>query len=353
MKTFLLFFSIFFFAALLSQAQIAFFDQIQPEVEIFEHVLEDERPFAQCHASSIESLGFGQYMMVWFAGTHEKNDDVGIWMSKGGPGNWSSPKMLVKVREDPHWNPVLFRTPGNQLHLYFKVGKEIDDWETWVMYSDDLGNSWSEPKELIPGDRGGRGPVRNHILVLSNGTWLAPASIEKNRVWNAFVDRSEDNGANWLISETLILDRNVIKGEGIIQPALWESSPGKVHMLLRSSAGKIARSDSKDFGRTWSPVVLTDLPNNNSGIDIAHITGKAIALAYNPVGKNWGPRYPMSLAISQDNGKSWDINMDIEEGQEGNEFSYPSMIYEDGFLILCYTWNRENIRFVKIRLNGR
>lgn len=65
------------------------------------------------------------------------------------------------------------------------------------------------------------------------------SSIEKKRVWNAFVDRSDDRGESWLNSETLILDRKLITGEGVIQPALWESSPGNVHMLLRTSAGKI------------------------------------------------------------------------------------------------------------------
>lgn len=334
-------------------AQLLLFGEIQPQVETFEFVFGKDKPFAQCHASSIEKLGYGKYMIVWFAGSHEKNDDVGIWMSKGSPGHWSPPALLVKVRDDPHWNPVLFNTPDNKLFLYFKVGKEIDDWETWVMYSEDLGETWSDPEELVVGDRGGRGPVRNHMLVLSNGTWLAPASVEKERVWNAFVDRSEDGGAIWLNSETLILDRELIKGEGVIQPALWESSPGNVHMFLRTSAGQIGRSDSKDFGRTWTPVELIDLPNNNSGIDVAQIQGETLALAFNPVGKNWGPRYPMELAISHDNGLTWPLRKIIEKGTEGNEFSYPSLIYEEGYLVLCYTWNRENIRFVKLSLNGK
>jgi predicted neuraminidase len=331
-------------------AQSPFFQNSDPVIEVQEFVFDDERPFAQCHASSIESLGFGKYMIVWFAGTREKDDDVGIWMAKGKPGNWSKPKLLVKVRDDAHWNPVLFNSPDGRLYLYFKIGKEIDDWETWVQFSDDLGETWSKPEELVEGDRGGRGPVRNHILVLSNGTWLAPASVEKNRVWNAFIDRSDDGGATWMPTETLILDRNVVKGEGVIQPALWESKPGHVHMFLRTSAGKIGRSDSKDFGRTWSPVVLTDLPNNNSGIDIARIYGETIALVYNPVGKNWGARFPMQLSVSYDNGHTWPVKKVIEAGQEKSEFSYPSIIHEDGYLIFCYTWNRENIRFVKVKL---
>ncbi len=315
-----------------------------------EFIFGEDRPFSQCHASTIESLGNGEYILSWFAGSHEKNDDVGIWLSKGKPENWSPPKLLAKVRNDPHWNPVLFNAPDGRLYLYFKVGKEIDDWETWVQYSENKGESWSKPKELVEGDRGGRGPVRNHILVLSDGTWLAPASIEKNKVWNAFVDRSTDAGKTWTATDTLELDRKLVVGEGVIQPALWESKEGHVHMLLRTSAGKIGRSDSFDHGKTWSPLELTDLPNNNSGIDVAQIDENTLALAYNPVGENWGARYPMQIAVSFDNGKTWPMTKVVEQGEGKNEFSYPSLIYEDGYLVLCYTWNREKVAFWRAKL---
>ncbi len=315
-----------------------------------EFIFGRERPFAQCHASSIERLDNGEYMIVWFAGTEEKADDVGIWVSKGKEGDWSEPTLLVKVRDEAHWNPVLFNAPDNTLYLYFKVGKEIDHWETWVMQSEDNGMNWSEPEEFEEGNRGGRGPVRNHMLVLFDGTWLAPASLEKDKVWNAFVDRSEDQGKTWISSETMILDREKISGEGVIQPALWESAALHVHMLLRTSAGKIGRSDSRDGGLTWSPVELTELPNNNSGIDVAHIGGDTLALISNPVGENWGKRYPIQVALSYDNGKTWPVEKIIEDGSGDDEFSYPSMIYHDGELVFCYTWNREKIKFMRVKL---
>lgn len=315
-----------------------------------EFIFGDERPFPQCHASTIEKLGNGEYILAWFAGSHEKNDDVAIWTAKGKPGAWTAPKKLAKVRNDPHWNPVLFSAPDGRLVLYFKVGKEIDDWETWVIESLDKGETWSAPTELVAGDRGGRGPVRNHILVLSDGTWLAPASVEKNRVWNAFVDISTDAGKSWQRTDTLALDRHLVLGEGVIQPALWESEPGHIHMLLRSSTGKIARADSKDFGRIWSPVYLTDLPNNNSGIDLVKMPSGVIALVYNPVSGNWGKRYPMQLALSWDNGATWPIQQEIEAGSGEDEFSYPSIIEDEGDLVFCYTWNRQRIRFVKVKL---
>lgn len=318
----------------------------------YEHIFGEDRPFAQCHASTITGLGDGTYLSAWFAGSYEKHNDVGIWISKGKPGNWSEPELLVKVRNEPHWNPVLFNAPDGKVYLYFKVGKEIDFWETWVQYTEDGGETWSEAKELVPGDKGGRGPVRNHMLVLSDGTWLAPASDEKNKVWTVFVDRSEDGGKTWNATEKLAMDRTVITEEGVIQPAMWESKPGHVHMLMRSSSGNICRSDSEDYGKTWSEVKEIELPNNNSGIDVAHIEGEKIALIYNPVAENWGDRFPISIAVSEDNGKTWPLKFEIEKGSGDDELSYPAMFYEDGHLVACYTWNRQTVAFWKGKLEG-
>jgi predicted neuraminidase len=315
-----------------------------------EHVFEQPQPFLQCHASTVLRNASGKFLVAWFGGTHEKHDDVGIWFSKGGPGNWSAPVEIAKIREDAHWNPVLFQSDDSTIVLFFKVGKTIDHWETWYKISNDDGETWSEAKELVAGDRGGRGPVRNKPLLLADGTWLAPASNEKEGVWNAFFDRSEDGGKTWTSTSFVPVDRATIVEEGVIQPALWESSPGNVHALLRSSTGVICRTDSKDNGNTWSPVYKTTLPNPNSGIDLTKLDDGTLVLAYNPDDKNWGERQPISLAISNDNGETWATSIDVETGKEGDEFSYPSIIHFGDSVALTYTWKRQSVAFVVVKV---
>src|SRR5688572_8455738 len=310
-----------------------------------EFVFNKNPPFLQCHASTVLHVRDGNFLVAWFGGTHEKHDDVGIWLTKGKPGGWSKPVEVAKLREDAHWNPVLFRQPDGIIVLYFKVGKTIDHWETWYKTSSDNGETWTEAKELVVGDKGGRGPVRNKPIILSDGTWLAPASDEKKGVWNAFVDRSEDGGKTWTASSFFSVNRDSIPEEGVIQPTLWESSPSNVHALLRSSAGVICRTDSKDYGKTWSPVYKTTLPNPNSGIDLTKLDDGTLVLVYNRDGKNWGARRPVAVAVSSDNGTTWPTSIDLETGKEDDEFSYPSIIHTGDTIALTYTWKRESIAF--------
>lgn len=322
---------------------------VGPQITVFG----DSKAFAQSHASTLIRLDDGEFLVASFGGTAERNDDVGIWMTRGEGNTWSEPIEVAKIREDPHWNPVLFQAPDGLIYLYFKVGKTIPKWETWVMTSSDQGQTWTEPQELVEGDRGGRGPVRNKPIVLSNGDWLAGASHEEGQ-WDAFVDWSQDGGQSWNRTEYLILDREEVTGNGVIQPTLWESAPGQVHMLLRSTAGAIYRSDSEDFGRNWSPAYRTDLPNPNSAIDLVQLEDGTLALLYNPDDENWGSRTTLTLAFSFDNGKTWPQQVVVGQSEkEDGELSYPAIINWGDQLALTYTWERQNIVFREVSVPER
>jgi predicted neuraminidase len=86
---------------------------------IHDFVFEDDRPFLQCHASTVLNTSDGNFLVAWFGGTHEKHDDVGIWLSKGRPGAWSVPVEIVKLRETPHWNSGVIQVAGWLDHSLF------------------------------------------------------------------------------------------------------------------------------------------------------------------------------------------------------------------------------------------
>ncbi len=314
-------------------------------------IFEEDRPHAECHASTIVQAADGSLLSAWFGGTEEKNPDVAIWYSHYADGKWGTVEKAAKVDDTAHWNPVLFRDEDDTVHLFFKIGPEIKYWQTYWMSTSDAGKNWSAPTELVADDKGGRGPVRNKPIILSDGAWLAPASTEL-KGWKPFADRSVDKGKTWTRSEDFGHDRKKMKALGAIQPTFWESAPGKVHALLRSTNGWVWRSNSEDHGKTWTEMEQTDLPNNNSGIDGLLLDDGRLLLVYNPVGDNWGERTPLDLAVSDDNGKTWESIAHLEDDPaEGNEFSYPAIVKTEDGIAITYTWNRERIRAWQIPMD--
>ena len=328
---------------------LEFADKVREEGGRVSFVFGANRPFPQCHASTVAVTKDGNLIAAWFGGKAEKDSDVGIWCSVLEGKKWSAPVVAAKVNDTAHWNPVLFTDDSGKVHLFFKVGPEIPFWQTYWMHSDD-GKNWSAPEELVEGDKGGRGPVKNKAITLSDGSWLAPASTE-HKGWNAFADRSTDQGKTWSRSEDFEIDKDKLKGKGVIQPTVWESSPGNVHAMLRSTGGQVWRADSADSGKTWTPIYDTGLPNNNSGLDAVRLEDGRLLLVYNHVAGNWSARTPLDLAVSEDNGKTWRTIAHLEADADlKSEFSYPAIIRTKTGVAITYTYQRERVRCWEIPL---
>ncbi len=319
-----------------------------------EKIFPEGQFFPECHASTLVKLNDGSIVCAWFAGTCEKHDDVAIWCSVMKNDTWTDPAIACDTPGIPCWNPVLFSPDGINIILYFKSGKEIPQWKTLMSTSDDGGKTWSAYTEAFEGDIGGRGPVKNKPIRLSDGTVIAPASIEKPGEWDAFVDISRDGGYTWGELCKVPLDHEKLSGKGVIQPTLWESKPGCVHMFLRSGEGFVYRSDSTDYGVTWCEAYKTDIPNNNSGIDLIKTENGQLLLLCNPVGKNWGRRSPLSLLSSNDNGYTWSEQMTVDSDDDPKdcEFSYPAIISDKNIVHACYTWKRRSVAFISLEIDN-
>ena len=133
----------------------------------------------------------------------------------------------------------------------------------------------------------------------------------------------------------------------MIQPTLWESKDGSVHMFTRTKVGKIYRSDSYDGGKTWCTAYPTNLPNNNSGIDLDTDDSGRIFLVYNPVGIP-GIRTPLTLAVSLDDGKTFTKIKTFETGLA--EYSYPAVVVKGDTIHITYTYERDYIAYWQIKV---
>lgn len=306
-------------------------------------IYDDPKPTPSCHASTIVRMNDDLLISAWFGGEREGANDVRIWTSFQKNGIWSEPIAIPSEKEIPHWNPVLMKVDDHTACLFYKVGYKIFEWQTWFTLTKDGGQTWSAPAELIPGDTsGGRGPVKNKGIFISDGTFLAPASSEQG-AWLPFIDRyTKENG--WEKAAIQVPSPEV----GLIQPTLWEYPDGQIHALMRSNCGFVYRSDSADYGKTWSVAYQTELPNNNSGLDGVLTFDGTLVLVLNPVADNWGKRTPLSVFVSADQGVTFTKVLDLET--EEGEFSYPAIIAHENRLYITYTWNRQKIAFCELEL---
>lgn len=308
----------------------------------------EERPTNNCHASTLLKCADG-FLAAWFGGSKEGNDDVRIWYARFRGGAWEKPVAVSGTKNEPHWNPVPFRMPNGMIYLFYKVGKSIPKWQTFYRISMDEGMTFGEERELVSEDVGGRGPVKNKPILLSNGDVLAPASYEPSSLeetdtkpWECFTDTSCDNGKTW--NRTDYIPKP--KGLSVIRPTLWESNEGNVHMFTRSNGSFIYRSDSSDYGRMWCELYSTEIPHNNSGIDCAVNDQGILALAYNPVASKWGKRTPLQVSFSKDHGQSWYETVILMDGP--GEFSYPAIIADGNKFHITFTGSRETIYYCEV-----
>ncbi len=336
-------------------------------------VLEDrliyaEAPYPQCHAATIEQLPDGRMIAAWFGGTREGADDVCIYTSiKEKDGRWSTPILagdgiLSDTLRKASYNPVLYQIPGGDLVLYYKVGKRVADWKGYYVTSRDGGRSWSARREL---PEGFLGAVKNRPILLGDKL-IAPSSTESGG-WKLHFEVSDDRGKTWRMVGpvkaeeawlTVDLDAGGKPLEGkrmkpidAIQPSIIILPDGTLKAYARTRNGLVAVTESKDRGETWSKVTLTDLPNNNSGLDVTNLKDGRYIMIYNKVrtapGLKKGARTPLNVALSTD-GTTWYDSITLEDSPIG-QYSYPTVMCDrDGMVHIVYTWRRLRVKYVML-----
>lgn len=317
--------------------------------------------YPQCHASTLAETTDGALVAAWFGGTHEKNPDVCIWLSRYEHGRWSDEVRVADgVQHDakryPCWNPVLFQSRRGPLLLFYKVGPSPSDWWGMVTISEDGGRTWSEPRRL-PEDV--LGPIKNKPVELADGTLLCGSSTEDPvHGWRVHLERTADLGRTWRVSEPLATP----EGIHAIQPSILTHADGRLQLVCRSREKVLATSWSADGGLTWSPLAPTGIHAPNSGTDAVTLADGRQLLVYNhrdPAPKrasgtqaseeaasDWGVRWPLNVAISAD-GVTWTMVATLEDRPLQDGYAYPAVIQtRDGLVHITYTWGRVKIKHV-------
>ncbi|WP_205602436.1 sialidase family protein [Chelativorans alearense] len=350
-------------------------------------------PVPQSHAANLLELANGDLACVWFAGSQEGRGDVCIFFArlKKGSRRWSEPVRLTDDMERSEQNPFLFSAPDGRLWLVYTSQIAGDQATALVKYrvSEDNGETFGPVGVLFdePGTF-----VRHPIVVNGAGEWLLPVFLCRaapGKRWRGHNDSSavmisRDAGKNWRRVE-------VPGSLGAVHMDIVPLQDDQYIAAYRSRfADSIKRSISRDGGHSWTAPEPTDLPNNNSSIQMIKLQSGRLAIVYNhisaadsterraglydeiethgnedlpPPGQPraiWGtPRAPMTIALSEDGGRTFPIRRDIETG-DGNclsnnsaelrnrEFSYPTICQgSDGTINVAFTYYRQAIKHVR------
>jgi hypothetical protein len=194
-------------------------------------------------------------------------------------------------------------------------------------------------------------------VVLADGTWLSPSSVEKAEGvtqadgggWALYFERSSDGGRTWTATPPVASPLKI----DAIQPSILFHPRGVLEAVARTRQGALAQTWSRDGGKTWSPLSTIDLPNPNSGTDAVTLKDGRQLIVYNHAGQRpdtpgKGPRWPLNVAISDD-GASWREVLTLEREPRPDGYAYPAVIQtRDGLVHVTYTVNRRAIRHVVV-----
>jgi predicted neuraminidase len=347
-------------------------------------------PCVQNHAAFLHPLPSGELGCVWFGGTQEGVPDISVHFSRLGASGWSEPARLSDDPTRSEQNPLLFTAPDGRLWLLWtaQISGNQDTAIIRRRISHDGGRSWGPISTLL--DRTGLF-IRQPIVVLENGDWLLPTWLcptPAAGAWRGDEDTSvvlvsSDHGATWM-------PHDVPGSTGCVHMNIVDSKDGTLLALYRSRWADFVYASRSTNGRDWSAPRPIELPNNNSSIQATRLANGHVALAYNhasaadATGRRlslyddiggeppaevptsgraafWGaPRAPMTIAISEDGGRTWPHRRDVETGDGfcmtnnskeklNRELSYPSIVQTpDGALHLAYTHFRQAIRYVRL-----
>jgi len=281
------------------------------------------------HSSSVAALPSGALMAVWFAGTREGAADVQIRGARydASTAEWGD-ELVLATRESTSsatrrhirklGNPVIALAPDDRLWLFY-VSVSIGGWAGSAinaMYSDDFGENWSAPKQLITTPFLNISTlVRNAPVFHSDGTIGLP-------VYHEFLGKFAEY--LYISAEGEVLDKSRIsKGTHSLQPTVVPVSAQSAVVLLRYAGDthhKVLASRTEDAGQTWSKPRPVDPSNPNSSLAAVGTPDNGLLVALNDLEDG---RFRLRLMGTDAGLNFWQPVIDLDESPDplGHPFS--------------------------------
>jgi len=239
---------------------------------------------------------------------------------------WTKEDELIVEREGEMnvMSVSLLRLNNGNIALFYLKKNSVTDCIPMVRFSKDEAHTWSDPMPCITDKAGYFVLNNNRVIQLKSGRILMALNLynvpkgshlNKGSLWSYY---SDDNGRSWKSGTEVSNPEKVLTQE----PGIVELNGGNILMLIRSDIGVQCISYSKDKGVTWSPVERSNIKSPVSPASIERIpsTGDLLLVWNNNDGEDSaikGKRTPLTIAISKDEGRTWERKKNIEDDADG------------------------------------
>lgn len=238
------------------------------------------------------------------------------------------------------YNPSLLLLPDGDLLFFYLTYHCLDfdkplESSGFIKRSSDGGRTWSEP--IVLWDHDAYGSANHTLTRLSSGRLLKSVEyvpirgLVSGKGHRSGCFYSDDNGESWSPPAQMI----ELPLRGCMESHVAETNDGELVMVVRNQIGSVFAARSRDGGETWSYPQTTGLTAPESMPSLTRIptTGHLLLVwnnseyifGYNHSGK----RTPLTVAVSADGGHTWECRKDIEDRPD-MEFSNVAVSYTAG-----------------------
>ncbi|MEA3402429.1 MAG: sialidase family protein [Armatimonadota bacterium] len=293
------------------------------------------------------TLEDGQIMFVYTHFTGTSGSDfapahLAARYSSDGGYTWTDEDVTVVPNEGANnvMSVSMLRLQDGRIALFYCRKNSNQDCHMYMRTSTDEAQTWSEPQLCIPED--GYFVVNNdRVMQLDSGRLIVPAARhnEPGGEWHGGIAMcffSDDAGETWHKSNEILPPEGL--SSGLQEPGVIALRDGRLMMLCRTSGGCQYRSYSQDDGETWSPAQPTGIISPVSPATFERIpqTGD-ILMAWNDHSdidpELEGKRTPYTVAISRDEGQTWE-NVKVIDDDPMGWYCYTAMHFVEDHVLL-------------------
>lgn len=299
----------------------------------------------------------GGRLVTAFSVLPKDNPDgyIAASISDDGGKSWSTPVKALDIPGKLDADPSLL-WDGKQVYVYsttVPAKRTVIELSQMFVATSAKGTAWKEPREIVLPFAYSVGK-RHAVVQLLDGSFAMPIS------WDLWAQRGtpartegemdlasgvlkSKNGMDWRVFGSLHTnDRKVTPSStgGVCEPALVELRDGEIYMLLRTGTNFLYESRSRDNGVTWSEPRPSPLVSHNTPAALWKLDDRPdeIVAIWNHSPLN---RYPLSVALSGDGGKTWSAARDVAVS-DGPQVSYPNLTQAvDGSVVAVWQAQRK------------